>query len=220
MTPVAKTPRTYDPDKHCGARNRTGNADGRCTLTKGWGTDHTGTGHCKFHGGGSPNGNKHARTELANNILKTALAEAYGENIPDIDPAEAMLQAVSWKYAECLAIRRQLATIDDDDLVWGITKEKQGGEDYGTTKEAKPNIWWSMLQTAEDQLVKYAAAARAAKCDERRVQIARDTGAMLAGAIQQILAALHLTDDQRALVPTVVPGVLRSLSPAAGEGSA
>lgn len=41
----------------CGAKNRNGEP---CALSAGWGTDHTGEGRCKFHGGkgsGAPEGN-------------------------------------------------------------------------------------------------------------------------------------------------------------------
>lgn len=150
---------------------------------------------CKNHGGKSPralaaaeNRRQHAEAEQQ---LRSVLAEAYGDNVPDVDPAEAMLRAVSWKYAEVVALRRKVAELDDDARIWGTTKVKDGGVDRGTTSEAKPHIWWQMLRTAEDALVKYAAAARAAGCDERRVRIAEDLGAQLAAIIRSILDAFH-----------------------------
>lgn len=39
--------------KNCGAENRDGEP---CSLSAGWGTDHTGEGRCKFHGGASSGG--------------------------------------------------------------------------------------------------------------------------------------------------------------------
>lgn len=44
----------------CGAENRNGEP---CSLSAGWGTEHTGEGRCKFHGGassGAPDGNGNA----------------------------------------------------------------------------------------------------------------------------------------------------------------
>ena len=37
----------------CGAQGRTGTP---CRKSAGWGTDHAGYGHCRLHGGASPNG--------------------------------------------------------------------------------------------------------------------------------------------------------------------
>lgn len=45
----------------CGARTRNGTP---CKKKAGWGTDHLGSGRCKFHGGastGAPKGNQNAR---------------------------------------------------------------------------------------------------------------------------------------------------------------
>jgi len=42
-----------EPTETCNAVNRSG---GYCSLQAGFGTDHVGTGRCKFHGGASPGG--------------------------------------------------------------------------------------------------------------------------------------------------------------------
>lgn len=207
-------PRVYDSDKHCGAKNRTGNADGRCTLTKGWGTDHTGTGHCKFHGGLSPNGKKAARTEQARRDV-----ELFGAK-RTIAPAEALLELVHWTAGEVDYWRSRVRDLDKDDLTWGVTKEKHGGDDYGTTEEAKPNIAYVMLVDASNRLEKYASSALKAGADAAMVQIARGQGALLAGVIQRILARLDLTELQLQLVPVVVPEELRSIKPSAAEDGA
>jgi hypothetical protein len=201
----------YDPDKHCGARNRTGNAEGRCTLVKGWGTDHTGTGNCRFHGGATRNGEKHAQTIQAKRDV-----ELFGAK-RTIAPAEALLELVHWTAGEVDYWRQRVRELDEGDLTWGITKEKQGGEDYGTTLEAKPAIEYAMLVDASNRLEKYAASALKAGADAAMVQIARGQGALLAGVIQRILARLDLTDTQTALVPVVVPEELRAIKPTEKE---
>lgn len=170
---------------------------------------------CHKHGGNARQVRAAAQRRLdaaaAANILADGLAAAYGDNVPDIDPAEAMLSAVSWKYAEVVALRAQVAALEDKERVWGTTRVKEGGDDRGTTQEATANIWWVMLRSAEEQLVKFAAAARAAKCDERRVRLAEEHGTMVAGVIKAILDRLDLTDAQRVLVGEVVPQELRAL---------
>lgn len=148
---------------------------------------------CVKHGAGAPQVKAAAERRLeqqrAEVALREGLAAAYGTNVPAIDPADAMLAAVSWKYAEVVALRVKVAELDDADRVWGTTREKTGGDDAGTTKEAAPNIWWQMLRRAEDQLVAFAKAARAAGCDERRVQIAEDLGRQIAGVLQAFAVA-------------------------------
>ena len=188
---------------------------------------------CNHHGGKAPQvraaANRRAAAQAAEAALHRGLAAAYGDQVPDIDPAEAMLRAVSWKYAEVLALRGKVAELDDADRVWGRTREKSGGEDYGTTEEAKPNIWWQMLRTAETQLVQFAKDARAAGCDERRVQLATQQGQIVAALLQRILDGLYaalltagITADVlaaalwQAAIADVVP---RELHAAALEGT-
>jgi hypothetical protein len=182
---------------------------------------------CRAHGGATPQARAAANRRLAEQkearALRRGLAAAYGENVPHIDHRDAMLRAVSWKYAEVLALRAKVAELDDADHIWGRTREKTGGEDYGTTEEAKPHIWWTMLRQAEEQLVKFAAAASAAGCEERRIALAEQQGDMLAGALRTILDTLlaallaaGMADTLRTVwteqVAQIVPRELRRLA--------
>jgi hypothetical protein len=56
---------------------------------KGWRTDHPGSGNCRWHGGNSPNGKKHAATERA----KSA-AELLGIPLGNGDPFDLLTSAV------------------------------------------------------------------------------------------------------------------------------
>lgn len=173
-----------------------------------------------MHGGKAPQAVAAAERRQAEvaayEQLRSALAKAFGEQVPEIAPAEAMLQAVSWKYSEVVFLRGKVAELSEKQMVWGKTRSKTGGDDYGTTRESKPNVWWSMLRTAEEQLVKFAAAARAAGCDERRVQLAEQQGVLLAGVIRRVLDRLELSEPQRELVSVVVPQELRALESGGG----
>lgn len=100
---------------------------------------------------------------------------------------------------------------DGKDLLWGTTKTKEGGDDRGTTKEAKPHIAYTLLERASDRLAQYATAALKAGVDERRVQLAERQGDLVASVIRNILDRLNLTDEQTLLVGTVVPEELRLL---------
>lgn len=51
-----------DADEYCNARKTDGS--GYCGHTAGWGTDHTGEGRCKYHGGNTENHEKSIIDEL------------------------------------------------------------------------------------------------------------------------------------------------------------
>ena len=53
---------TKEPDEYCNARKTDGS--GYCRHEAGWGTDHTGHGRCKYHGGNTQNQEKHLIDQL------------------------------------------------------------------------------------------------------------------------------------------------------------
>lgn len=176
---------------------------------------------CRSHGGSSKQvraaASKRLEEEKQARALRRGLAAAYGEGVPAVDPGEAMLQAVSWKHAEVVALRLKVAELDDEQRVWGLTRVKDGGQDTGTTMEAKPHAWWVMLRSAEEQLVKFAAAARAAGCDERRVEIAERQGDMIAAVLRVALDGIARRLDLEGqaqwveAVAVEVPAALRTI---------
>lgn len=174
------------PHGRCKGHNRAGGPCGKHPVK--------GMEVCTNHGGKAPQTisarDRRLEQEAADALLDKMLADAYGENVPQVDPADAMLQAVSWKYAECVAWRTAVASLPLKDRTWGVSRKKFGGEDHGTTMESKPHIWHQRLEAAEDRLVKYAAAARAAGCDEARVRLAEDQGRMVAVTMQGLAADL------------------------------
>jgi hypothetical protein len=181
---------------------------GPCTRPAGWGTNHPGTGRCKLHGGSTQSHNEAAQVEQARRDV-----ELFGA-AKDVHPAQALLELVQWTAGEVDYWRARVREIEVADLTWGTTKVKEGGDDRGTTQEAKPAVEYVMLVDASNRLEKYASAALRAGVDAALVRIAESQGSRLFDAIEQILAALGLTDQQRALVPTVVPPILRAIGEA------
>ncbi|EFQ82721.1 hypothetical protein HMPREF0063_11930 [Aeromicrobium marinum DSM 15272] len=150
---------------------------------------------CRKHGGNTPQAlaaaERRTQAEAAQRELGRALAEAYGTSVPTVDPADAMLQAVSWKHAEVTVLRTKVAGMAMDDpksLVWGVTRQHTG-EGYGTTRESGENIWLQMLHKSEEQLVRFSAAARSAGCDEARILAAERYGTQIASMLQAFAAA-------------------------------
>lgn len=165
---------------------------------------------CHWHGGRSPNAltaAKH-RGEIA-----TARAEVEARHLPtNIDPQSALLDELRRTAGWVLYLETKVDELDEKDLVWGRTREKTGGDDHGTTHEAKPNAWYALLTAERKHLLDVAKACVAAGIEERRIALAEDQGRAIAGAIQQILTALNLTLEQQQLVPTIVPAALRSIT--------
>lgn len=201
-------------DRQCTATNRQG---GRC---KRWAI--RGGTVCAMHGGKIPNVKAAAERRLAEREALLAL-EAFGIPI-EVDPHTALLQelhrtagAVAWVGAIVAGLSREEEYLDDeghakDTLVWGITKQKQGGDDEGTTWEAKPNIWYELWARERKHLTEVAAACVKAGIEERRIQLAEDQGRLLAVVIQKVLGRLNLDSAQQALVAQVVPEELRAVA--------
>jgi len=211
----------HSPDlPRCGAKTRAG---GTCVNLP-----MTGGKRCRVHGGSSPQAKAKARTRIAEGKARAVMVRLGLPEPVEISAAEAMIWMVSAKYAEVLWLRAMVGSIDPGDLVWGVSRERT---DAGTavnvagapvpqekTFEARPNIWWQMLRTGEDQLVRYAAAARAAGCDEARVRLAESQGDAIVGALRRIFVRLALSEAQQVLVGTVVPEELRALVTARAGG--
>ena len=169
---------------------------------------------CRVHGGASPNALQARNRRDQENAAREDAARFAART--DIHPADALLELVHYQAGIVDYWRARIEDIEDEDLEWGVTREKTGGDDAGTTSEAAPHIAYKLLTEAQDKLAAYAAAALKAGIDERRVKLAESQGALVAQAIRGILDALHLTPEQLELVPTVVPAQLRLLTSEGG----
>ena len=174
-----------DRDKRyeiCGGKKRQGEGD--CTRPAGWGTDHPGIGKCKLHGGSTPNHATNAVTTQAKRDVVLFGARR------DVHPADALLELVQWTAGEVDYWRSRVRLLEEDELTWGVTRVKEGGEDRGTTEEAKPNVAYVMLVDASNRLERYSASALKAGVDERRVRLAEQQGTLLHGVLVAVLGEL------------------------------
>jgi hypothetical protein len=100
--------------------------------------------------------------------------------------------------------------------VWGRTKTRQGVGAEGpidvTDEAAAVNIWLQLYQAERKHLVQVCTAALNAGVEERRVRLAEQQGATLAGVIRAVLADLQLTAEQQSRVAEVVPRHLRAVA--------
>lgn len=96
--------RKFDSMKHCGANRRSG---GLCVHGKGFGTDHSGSGRCKYHGGGGkgkPSGRPptHGRYSKITRPRIKELIEQFSED-PDpmnLEPEVILLRALTQDFVE------------------------------------------------------------------------------------------------------------------------
>lgn len=169
---------------------------------------------CRFHGGKARQVQAKAEVRIAEQRAAAEVARLGARK--DVHPADALLDLVHWTAGEVDYWRQRVTDLEDEQLTWGLTQHREGEGPEGPvdieTREAKPHVAYTMLERASDRLASYAAAALKAGVDERRVRLAETQGALVADVIRRILARLQLTDDQAALVGTVVPEELRALA--------
>lgn len=204
-----------DPNGHskpkCGAKRRSADSNGApCTRPAGWGTDHAGHGRCKWHGGATPS---HV---TAGKVAKALTAVATFGLPREVDPRDALLEEVYRSAGAVDWLREQVQTLTADQVIWGKAEEveKQAGEFPGidTTHKASVHVWVELYHRERKHLVDVSKAAIAAGIEERRVRLAEQQGALLAGVIKNILGELDLNPEQQARVGEVVPRHLRAVA--------
>ncbi|MFE9448277.1 hypothetical protein [Streptomyces sp. NPDC006739] len=179
----------------------------------------TGQNVCQMHGGKAPQNLAKAKERITEQRAAEIVA-TYGRKI-ETTATEALLDEVQWTAGHVAWLRERVQEIEagevsgadgEHPLVWGKTREKRGGEDFGTTEEAAPSIWLKLYQQERAHLVKVCAEAIKAGIEERRIRLAEQQGALVAQAIRAILEDLGLSPEQQARVPDVVPRHLRALA--------
>lgn len=201
----------------CGAKTRSGTDCGR---PAGWGTDHSGIGRCKNHGGSTPNHKRAAQKEIARRECAT-LGLAV-----EIDPGEALIQEL-WETAGNVAFYRELvqqlpmhpepdAYVDGE----GGGHWKRGdagvyGRSYHVsgipTGEAKPHVLVALYNEERKHLAAVAAAALKAGVDQRRVELEQQRGALIADVFRRVFAdpELGLEPEKRRQAMTTAARHLR-----------
>ena len=113
----------------------------------------------------------------------------------DISPAQGMLDSICWVAGYVQFLRQQVERVtndaaDADDVIWGKTKDKTGGDDAGTTYEAKPSAWTAELGVWQDRLTKLCTEAIRIGIEERKVRLAEKQGELVADVITRITSGI------------------------------
>ena len=130
----------------------------------------------------------------------------------DITPEQAMLDEVHRAAGIVAWLETQIRELSPHDVIWGVTRIKEGGDDRGTTREAVPHVLIRLFQQERALLAKVAADAIRVGIEERQVKFVESQGAAVVKALRAILTDLQLTAAQKALVADVVPRRLREVA--------
>lgn len=168
---------------------------------------------CATHGGRAPRARAAAERRLAEEQITAALA-TYGRPI-DTSPTEALLEEVKWTAGHVAWLRERVAELEPEALTWGKTEEvdKGSGEFTGTdiTHAAKAPVLVQLYQQERAHLIAVCKTAITTGIEERRVKLAEQQGALLAGVVRAILADLDLTPAQSKAAPGIVAQHFRSV---------
>lgn len=161
-----------------------------------------------MHGGSSPQAKRRAAERIAAREVEADLASVLAhEGLAAVgDPFEELGRLAS----ESIAFKDALAG-----RVNALREQVRYRADGAGTEQLRAEV--VLYERAMDRTGRFLDALVRNGFEERRVQLTESQGALLAGAIRQILARLMLTAEQQALVSTVVPQVLRSIDTKAVE---
>lgn len=157
---------------------------GKCTQKAGWGTEHVGHGKCKLHGGKTQTHNRSAQVAIAKQE-----AAKYGTPI-EMGPAESLLAELARTHGWIAFFESQVGDLKVNELGWGQTRRKIGGEDRGATYEAKPSIWYQLLREERKHLIAVIDSCTRSGVAEHMMRLAEDQGRMVAGVIQRSFASM------------------------------
>jgi hypothetical protein len=158
----------------CGAKRA--NLDATCTRPAGWGTDHPGVGHCKWHGGSTTNQRKAARKEMA----ARALAELGAEPVPT-DPIRGLVDALASANADLIALNTLVAALPAPTDALGV----------------HPLV--ELRERAIDRLARISKAGADVQLESRWLAFVDDDMRRVVGALDRALGddGAALTDHQR-----------------------
>jgi hypothetical protein len=169
---------------------------------------------CNTHGGSSPQAKAAAERRIQAAQAEQAVI-TYGLS-REIDPRDALLEEVYRAAGVVDFLRDQVQMLTADQVVWGKVEEveKTAGEFPGVDviHKAAVNVWVELYAQERRHLVNVCKTAIQAGIEERKVRLAEQQGALLAGVIKNILGDLDLNAEQQAKVGTVVPMHLRAVA--------
>lgn len=180
----------------CGAKTRQEESAEHCGLPAGWGTDHTGIGHCKLHGGNTGAQRLQADRIRVDREVRATLAAL--DVAPVDDPLTALMQlagqVLAWQEATAHLVNR----LGDQIRYEGMA----GGEQL----RAEVQLYERSMDRAEKVLSSIARL----NIEERLAQISEAQADRVLAAIDAALAAAGLAGAEAASARQVAARHLRA----------
>lgn len=158
-----------------------------CQKTAGWGTTHRGYGHCRLHGGASPNGEIYA-AKIAAAANGERIARVMGLPV-EVEPFQALLNTIYVTAGEVEYTTMKISELHESDAI---------------TDAAELHVWITARQDCVDRLARYAKMAMEAGVAERQVRVTEHLGGMIGKLVSAVLDDLALSAEQKLRAPDVV----------------
>jgi hypothetical protein len=175
---------TEQRERHelCGARKKNGDT---CRAFAGQGTEHFGTGRCKFHGGSTRNHQKHAVKVEAQRAMVN-----YGVPI-NIHPNEALLAMLYLSSGHVAWLHAEISGLDD---------KGRNGKSFDET------VLIRLYADERDRVTRIAKAAIDCGIAERQVALLERLGTGIATVLRRVFddEELGLTKKQRDRLPDLL----------------
>lgn len=161
-----------------------------------------------------------------------AMLRLYADPL-EIGPAEGLLDEVRWSAGHVAALRAEVQRLAAAEpagtaadggiggqtrsgpLWWGAAKVTvRDGELAEVVEQAGPHAVLAAYDREREHFARVCKAALDAGAQQQAIDLARVLGADVGRLIDAVIGRLDLTPDQRALVPVVVPEILRTWTPA------
>ncbi len=168
---------------------------GRCAMPAGWGTDHSGEGSCKLHGGAVPSAKKKVLNGQVENMATP---------LENITPERAMKAVMALAAGQLLYVTNRVAELADEDLF------VVGYDPDGNAIKLVPNHWLALQTAKMNETAKYAKMAADAGIAERGAVLQEQQTEAVVQMLERVVAAVDLTPEQRAKLGPVIRRELMS----------
>jgi hypothetical protein len=148
---------------------------------------------CRYHGGAAPQVKAAAERRLADAAAVSAL-DRLGIEI-DTTPEDALLKTIKVAAGMVVFYQWQVQQLDPSKVMSVTRIEDREGFQAGraVTRESAPQFAEERLSHWLKVLADVSAVAIRTRIDERRVKIAEDQGALVAGMLRKVLARMLMT---------------------------
>jgi hypothetical protein len=204
-----------------------------CRQRAGFGTDHVGSGPCRYHGGLIPAVTEHHQESLAEWRANRAL-QTFGVPLRGADPEQVLLDLVAEAAGNVAWLGNQVMELAekpvDDDKSLALWSRSTSGGDYSKGKHLfgpkidvdkdgtehvvgeEERAMVKLYGQWSDRLAKYAKAAIDAGIERRRVEMAERHGEQIVVVVNNVLIQLGISGDQLALARTMIATEFRRIA--------